>query len=50
MVLKTQSSLKNLCAFSAFVSLVEPKDIKEAIKEPKWIIAMQVQLNKFERN
>ena len=32
---QTKSSLKTLCAFSAFFSLVEPKDVKEAIKEPE---------------
>ena len=36
-------------AFSAFVSLLEPKDIKEAILEPEWIIAMQNELNEFEK-
>ena len=35
---QTRSSLQNLCAFSTFVSLVEPKDIKETIQEPEWII------------
>ena len=38
---QTQSSLKNLCAFFAFVSLVEQIDVKKAIQEPEWIIAMQ---------
>ena len=39
--IQTRSLITNLSAFSTFVSLVEPKDIKEAIKEPEWIIAMQ---------
>ena len=47
---QTRSSLKNLCAFSTFASLVEPMDVKEAIKEPKWIISMQSELNEFEKN
>ena len=42
-----QSLDENLCAFFAFVSLVKPKDIKEAIIEPEWIIAMQSELNEF---
>ena len=46
---QTRSSLKT-CAFSAFVSLVEPKDVKEAIQEPEWIIAIENDLNEFERN
>ena len=39
---QTRSSLKNLCAFSTVVSLVEPKDLKEAIQEPEWIILCKV--------
>ena len=45
-----QSLDENLCAFFAFVSLVKPKDIKEAIIEPEWIIAMQSELNEFKWN
>ena len=48
--IQTRSSFKNLCIFSAFVALVEPKDVKQAIKEPQWIIAMQSELYVFERN
>ena len=47
---QTRSFLKNLCAFFAFVSFLEPKDVKEAIQEPEWIISMQIELNEFERN
>ena len=48
--IQTRYSLKNFCAFSAFSSLVEPKDVKESIKESEWIIAMQSDLNEFDRN
>ena len=34
----------------AFVSLIEPKNLKEAIIDEHWIIAMQEELNQFERN
>ena len=34
----------------AFVSMIEPKNIKEAIIDDNWIIAMQEELNQFERN
>ena len=48
--MRIRSSLKNLCAFSACVSLIEPKNVKEVLQEPEWIIAMQNELNEFERN
>ena len=34
----------------AFVSIIEPKNLKEAIKDDHWIVAMQEELNQFERN
>ena len=34
----------------AFVSLIEPKNITEAIIDEHWIIVMQEELNQFERN
>ena len=34
----------------AFVSLIEPKNFKEAIIDYHWIIDMQEELNQFERN
>ena len=33
-----------------FFSLIEPKNINEAIIDEHWIIAMQKELNQFERN
>ena len=48
--LKLRSYFHNLCAFQAFVSLQEPKNISEAIKDPDWVIAMQEELEEFERN
>jgi len=46
----TRSKLRNMCAFSAYVSLIEPKNIKEALLYPDWITAMQEELNQFERS
>ncbi|GJT50796.1 retrovirus-related pol polyprotein from transposon TNT 1-94 [Tanacetum coccineum] len=37
------------CYFDAFLSSVEHKNYKEALKESCWIEAMQEELNKFER-
>ena len=38
-----------MCAFSAYVSLIEPKNIKEAMLDSDWISVMQEELNQFER-
>ena len=37
-------------AFNAFISQVEPKNIKEALFEADWICAMKEELMQFERN
>ena len=39
-----------MCAFSAYVSLIETKNIKEALLDSDWISAMQEELNQFERS
>ncbi|GKD78660.1 hypothetical protein Tco_1341281 [Tanacetum coccineum] len=36
--------------FFAFVSTIEQKNIKEAIKDESWIMAMQEKLDQFVRN
>ncbi|GJT76452.1 retrovirus-related pol polyprotein from transposon TNT 1-94 [Tanacetum coccineum] len=36
--------------FFAFVSTIEPKNIKEAIKDESWTMAMQEKLDQFVRN
>ncbi|GMI84085.1 hypothetical protein HRI_002077800 [Hibiscus trionum] len=45
----TRSSLK-LMNHVAFISCIEPKNIKEALKDDFWILAMQEELNQFERS
>ena len=36
--------------FFAFVSTIEPKNIKKAIKDKNWMITMQEELDQFLRN
>uniref|UniRef100_UPI0033931A93 hypothetical protein n=1 Tax=Acinetobacter baumannii TaxID=470 RepID=UPI0033931A93 len=43
--ISTRSKLRSMCAFSAYVSLIEPKNIKEALVDSDWISAMQEELN-----
>ena len=40
----------DLYANSAFISQIEPKKADETLLDPDWIIAMQEELNQFERN
>jgi len=47
---QTRSRLKNFCAFYAFLSLMEPKNVYEALTDSDWIYAMQEELHQFERN
>lgn len=47
---QTRSQLRNFCAFFAFLSDMEPKTSEDALSDPNWIIAMQEELNEFERN
>ncbi|GJY41362.1 retrovirus-related pol polyprotein from transposon TNT 1-94 [Tanacetum coccineum] len=37
------------CYFDAFLTLVEPKNFKQAMTEPLWIDAMQEEIHEFER-
>jgi hypothetical protein len=46
----TRSSTKNICANLAFLSQIEPKNFNEAQNDESWILAMQDELNQFERN
>ncbi|GJS04972.1 retrovirus-related pol polyprotein from transposon TNT 1-94 [Tanacetum coccineum] len=45
-----RSQVQNQCNFFCFVSSVEPKNIKEAIQDESWTMAMQEELNQFKTN
>jgi len=47
---QTRSKLKNFCAFYAFLSNIEPKNVHEALADFDWVIATQEELHQFERN
>jgi len=46
----TRNSLNLLCEHMAFVSLIEPKTVQEALSHSNWISVMQEELNQFTRN
>jgi len=43
-------NMNNLCMNVAFVSQIEPKNVQEALQDDQRCIAMQEELNQFERN
>ncbi|KAI3692974.1 hypothetical protein L6452_32800 [Arctium lappa] len=47
---QTRSSTANFSYYTNFVSIIEPKKISEALKDPNWVEAMQEELLQFERN
>ena len=47
---QTRSRLKNFCAFYAFFSHIEPKNVYEALTDSDRIVAMQEEPHQFERN
>ena len=42
--------MRNFCAHFAFLSTLESKNHEEALKDSEWVVAMQDELNKFEKN
>ena len=46
----TRSKLHDLCGNFAFISHFEPKNILEVEGDSYWLLAMQEELNQFERN
>jgi len=47
---QTRSKPKNFCAFYAFLSNIELKNVHEALTNSDWVTAMQEELHQFERN
>ncbi|GKA30960.1 retrovirus-related pol polyprotein from transposon TNT 1-94 [Tanacetum coccineum] len=50
MVVKLTAALASECLFADFLSEIEPKKVSEALKHPRWVDAMQEELNQFYRN
>jgi hypothetical protein len=46
----THSHLANFCQYYSFVSSLEPLKVEQALGDPDWVMAMQEELNNFERN
>ncbi|KAD4180306.1 hypothetical protein E3N88_28897 [Mikania micrantha] len=46
---RSQSGPINSCLYSCFISQVEPKNVKMALKESSWVEAMQEELMQFEK-
>ena len=47
---RTRSSLGNIYNNLVFISQIELKNIKDALVNENWMIAMQEELNQFERS
>ncbi|CAM8966101.1 unnamed protein product [Rhodiola kirilowii] len=45
-----QVNFRDLAGFACFISSIEPKNIKEAINDEYWVVAMQEELGEFQRN
>ncbi|KAK1432245.1 hypothetical protein QVD17_09140 [Tagetes erecta] len=46
---RSQSGLINECLYAAFLSQVVPKNYKQALEDPSWVDAMQMELQQFRK-
>ena len=47
---KTRVNYGEMIGNVCFTSTIEPKNVKEALEDEQWIIALQKELTQFERN
>ena len=47
---RTRRQVQNEVEFGAFLSQIEPTSVEQALEDCDWIIAMQEELNQFERS
>ncbi|WJX68356.1 hypothetical protein P8452_52731 [Trifolium repens] len=47
---KTRSDYQQLDSLLGLISMIEPKNVDEALTDDGWIVAMQDELNQFQRN
>ena len=45
----TRSHLANFCQYYSFVSSLEPLKVEKSLQDVDWVMAMQEELNNFER-
>ena len=47
---RTRHQIADLICYSCFTSQIEPKKVDEPLNDEFWVLAMQKELNQFERN
>ncbi|KAJ9544346.1 hypothetical protein OSB04_024053 [Centaurea solstitialis] len=47
---KTRSASANYCLYKSFLSVIEPKNVSQALEDSDWLLAMQGELLQFKRN
>uniref|UniRef100_UPI002ED77D98 reverse transcriptase domain-containing protein n=1 Tax=Streptococcus anginosus TaxID=1328 RepID=UPI002ED77D98 len=47
---RTRNSLRQEVHHTAFISMIEPTSIDEALRDEFWVSAMHEELNQFDRN
>ncbi|KAJ9556369.1 hypothetical protein OSB04_010983 [Centaurea solstitialis] len=47
---KMRSASANYCLYKSFLSVIEPKNVSQALEDSDWLLAMQEELLQFKRN